>query len=65
MKKALISPLEKFQLGYRVAWVCDEETPHAVPLFWINCTDDIVQDQFWYDPVSQTIKPNPQDNTER
>lgn len=64
MKKALISPLEKCQSGYRVAWVCDEETPHAEPFFWVNCTNDIVQDQFWYDPIDVTIKPIPQDITE-
>jgi len=59
MKKALISPIEPRETGYRVAWTNDVEIEHAPPLFWVDCSDDIVQDQFWYDPVDQTIKPIP------
>lgn len=58
--KALISPIEPRQTGYRVAWINTEEIPHANPFFWVDCSDDVVQDQFWYDPVDQTIKPIPQ-----
>jgi hypothetical protein len=60
MKKALISPIEPRETGYRVAWVNDVEIEHAMPLFWVDCSDDIVQDQFWYDPETKTIKPNPE-----
>jgi hypothetical protein len=56
MKKALISPQEKCLEGYRVAWVNNEEIPHALPLFWVNCLDDVVQDQYWYDPSDEQIK---------
>jgi hypothetical protein len=59
MKKALISPLEPRETGYRVAWINDTEVPHALPLFWVDCDDSIVQDQFWYDPADQTIKSFP------
>jgi hypothetical protein len=31
----------------------------AEGLFWVDCADDIVADQFWYDPADQTIKPFP------
>lgn len=54
--KALISPIEPRQTGYRVAQVSEQEFLVAEPLFWINCSDEIVADQYWYDPVDQTIK---------
>ena len=55
--KALISPLEPRGSGYRVAWVNPVEVEHAEPYFWVDCSNDVVQDQFWYDPSDQTIKP--------
>jgi hypothetical protein len=60
--KALISIIEPREAGYRVAQVVADNAifPVAEPdLFWISCADNIVQDEFWYDPVDQTIKPNP------
>ena len=61
MKKALISTIEPVQAGYRVAQVVteDETFPVASDFFWTPCDDDVVQDQFWYDPADQTIKPIP------
>jgi hypothetical protein len=61
MKEALISTIEPRETGYRVAQVvADGSTfPVASELFWTPCADDVVQDQFWYDPADQTIKPNP------
>jgi hypothetical protein len=61
MKKALISPNEPRETGYRVAQVEPEGQTFEVgaPLFWTPCADDVVADQFWYDPHNQTIKPNP------
>ena len=55
MKKALISPLELVfddegnLIGERVAQVVnDNETfPVADPLYWKDCADDVVADQ-WY-----------------
>ena len=60
--KALISIPEKVQTGYRVAQVeaDDKIFPVAEPeLFWVSCADDVVADQFWYDPSDQLIKPFP------
>lgn len=57
--KALISPKEPCQTGYRVAWTNPVEVEHAKPLFWVDCSNDVVQDQFWYDPTDQQIKPVP------
>jgi hypothetical protein len=57
--KALISPNEPRETGYRVAEVEQQEFEVALPLFWVGCADDVVADQFWYDPSDQTIKPIP------
>jgi hypothetical protein len=54
--KALISPMEPRITGYRVAQVEEQEFEVAQPLFWVDCTEDVKADQFWYDPVDQTIK---------
>lgn len=62
--KALISPNELQHGGYRVVWTNLEEVEHQEPLFWVDCDDTVVADQYWYDPVDQTIKPNPQNITE-
>lgn len=61
MKEALISPNESRETGYRVAQVVDEGETFEVgqPLFWTSCSDDVVADQFWYDPLDQLIKPFP------
>ena len=61
MKEALISTIEPRETGYRVAQVVAEgETfPVAPALFWTPCADDVVADQFWYDPSDDQIKPNP------
>jgi hypothetical protein len=60
-KKALISTIEPRESGYRVAQV--EEAANIfevdVVLFWVNCDDNVIADQFWYDPSDQLIKPFP------
>lgn len=58
--KALISPIEPRETGYRVAQVEVNQFDVAQPLFWVNCSSNIKADQFWYDPADQTIKPIPQ-----
>jgi len=60
--KALISPNEPRETGYRVAEVEPDDKVFAVgePLFWVVCADNVVADQFWYDPETETIKPVPQ-----
>jgi hypothetical protein len=70
MKNALISPNEQVYkyddtlLGVRVAEVRD--TPFEVNpiLFWVECADDVVADEFYYDEATQEIiavpvKPKP------
>lgn len=61
MKKALISPLEPRNGGYRVAQVepAGSEFPIGEPFFWVDCADDVVADQFYYDTTTQSIVPNP------
>jgi hypothetical protein len=61
MKEALISPTEPRETGYRVAQVVDQYQTFEVgqPLFWVKCADNVVADQFWYNPQTQTIEPNP------
>ena len=65
MKKALISTVEPRETGYRVAQVIleNDEFPVASELFWMQCSDSVTADQFWYDPVDQQIKPLPQQET--
>ena len=60
--KALISTVELVQAGYRVAQVEPDENifPVAQGLFWTDCNDDVVADQFWYNPSDLQIKPLPQ-----
>ena len=60
-KKALISTVEPRESGYRVAQVEDAANVFEVGsgLMWVDCADNIVADQFWYDPADQLIKANP------
>jgi hypothetical protein len=63
--KALISTVEPRYTGYRVAQVVDDGIifPVSDEMFWFDCAADVMADQFWYDPIEQTIKPNPTDTT--
>ena len=60
-KQALISPNEPRESGYRVAQVEPDGQTFEVgkPLFWTPCADNVVADQFWYDPSDQLIKAFP------
>ena len=60
-KKALISTVEPRESGYRVAQVEDAANTFEVApsLFWVDCAEDVVADQFWYDPSDELIKANP------
>jgi hypothetical protein len=58
-KQALISPNEPRESGYRVAQVELETFEVGSPLFWTPCDDNVVADQFWYDPADKLIKANP------
>jgi hypothetical protein len=41
----------------RVAEVCDTEFEIASPLFWVDCADDVVADQFYFDTATNEILP--------
>ena len=60
-KRALISPNEPRENGYRVAQVVNDGQTFEIaqPLFWTLCANDVVADQFWYDPTDELIKPFP------
>ena len=65
MKKALISVQETITnfdntQGYRVAEVSDIAFEVAEPLFWVDCEDTAIADQYYYDPIDQIIKLVPQ-----
>jgi hypothetical protein len=55
--KALISPMEPRESGFRVAEVSAQGFPVADPLFWVDCSDDIVADQYWYKDGVFTLLP--------
>lgn len=55
MKNALISPNEPVLTGYRVAQVSNVSFDVASPLFWVECADDVVADQFYYDPEMELL----------
>lgn len=65
MKQALISPDEitlsydGTPLGMRVAMVADNVFEVALPLFWVECADDVAADQFYWDGSSCVAKPQP------
>lgn len=41
----------------RVAEVCGEEFEVSPPLFWVDCADDVVADEFYYDTSDEAIYP--------
>jgi len=59
--KALISSVEPVASGYRVAQVATDDMTFVVAegLFWVDCANDTVADQFYFDPVTQQIIPVP------
>ena len=59
MKSALISPNEPRESGYRIADIADVPFEVASPMFWIECSDTIKADLFWYDPSDSSIKETP------
>ena len=54
-KQALISPNEVRESGYRVAEVVNDghTFPVGTPMFWTPCPDNVLADQFWYDPQNE------------
>jgi hypothetical protein len=68
--KALICPNTVFEIdgstAFRVAEVEASVFDVAEPLFWVDCPDTCVADQWYYDPASGTCiqKPEPESQPE-
>ena len=61
--KALISTIEPREQGYRVAQVEPEAIfNNTEQIYWIECPDYVVADQYWFNPVDNTfvIMPEPE-----
>ena len=41
----------------RVCQVADAEFEVAQPLFWVDCADDVIADEFYYDTQQNIIFP--------
>jgi hypothetical protein len=41
--------------AYRIAEVNDSQFEVANPLFWVECPDDIISHEFYYDSVTKTF----------
>lgn len=61
MKNALISPITPVKEvdGVRIVQVDITRFDVAHPFFWIECTDDVVPDLFYYDTSTKEIKETP------
>jgi len=61
--KALISTIEPREQGYRVAQVEPEAIfNNTEQIYWIECPDHVVADEYWFNPVDNTflIMPEPE-----
>ena len=60
--RALISPIEQANIGYRIAEIHKTGFEVAEPLFWVECFNNLVVDEYYYDPLDNIIKtiPKPQ-----
>jgi len=56
---------EARQTGYRVAQVEDATFAVHDGLVWVDCSDDIVADQYWYDKDNNTFNLFPVIETEQ
>lgn len=41
----------------RVAETCETEFEIAPPLFWVDCADNVISDEFYFDTVTLEILP--------
>lgn len=48
---------EEYPNSARVCEVEDIEFPVAEPLFWVDCADNVVADQFWFNKTNNQIEP--------
>jgi|Laugrespbdmm15dd_1035085.scaffolds.fasta_scaffold325577_1 hypothetical protein len=52
---ALISPNESVLTGYRVVEVSNTKFEIALPLFWVECNENIRPDFFYFNTETQSI----------
>jgi len=70
MKSALISPNEKVtdylgNVGERIAQVEEQPFEVALPLFWVECSNECVADVWWYyEGACQAIPQQPEQTSE-
>jgi hypothetical protein len=63
--KALINPNEPRETGYRVCEVSETEFEVCSPLFWVDCSSDLLADIKWFDPSDNTFKDLPPPATQQ
>ena len=51
--KALISPNEVVETGYRVVEIQDKAFEVANPLFWVDCLSEITPTEYFYNQTTQ------------
>jgi len=56
--KALVCPNEPVPNGYRIAQVEPDDKIFAVadPLYWMDCNDDVIADESYFDTTEEIIK---------
>jgi hypothetical protein len=55
MKFALICPNEPVLNGYRVAQVEEVTFPVGDPTYWMECADNVIADQWYFNTTTQQI----------
>jgi hypothetical protein len=51
--KALVAPNQPIENGYYVVQVQEQDFPVAEPLFWLDCADNIIAYEYYYQPDTQ------------
>ena len=49
--------IETYPNSARVCEVVENEFPVAEPLFWVDCDQNVIPDQFYFDTEAQQILP--------
>jgi hypothetical protein len=49
--------ISTYQNSARICEVALQPFDVAEPLFWVDCADNVVADEFWYDTVLNVISP--------
>lgn len=60
MKYALVNPQMPYETGFIISCVNPDSFEVCQPFYWIECTDNVMAYQYWYDPVTEIISEIPQ-----